>query len=85
MEPIKGIGPKTALKLLREHDNIEGVLAHIKDSGKKITIPEVWPFEEAREIFKRPDVKNGKDQELTWKAPDVEKLVEFMCGSKGFK
>lgn len=64
MEPIKGIGPKTALKLLREHENIEGVLKHIQESGKKITVPEVWPFEAAREIFKRPEVVDGKEQEV---------------------
>jgi flap endonuclease-1 len=65
MEPIKGIGPKTALKLLREHENIEGVLKHIKDSGKKITVPEVWPYEEARAIFRKPDVVEGKEQEVS--------------------
>lgn len=64
MESIKGIGPKTALKLLREHENIEGVLKHIKDSGKKIVVPEVWPFEEARKIFKNPDVVHGKEQDV---------------------
>ncbi|UZJ53428.1 hypothetical protein CBS101457_002748 [Exobasidium rhododendri] len=84
MEPIKGIGPKTALKLLRDHENIEGVLKHIKDSGKKITVPEVWPYEEARAIFKKPDVVVGKEQDLKWEPPDVEGLVSFMCGSKGF-
>lgn len=65
MEQIKGIGPKTALKLLREHDNIEGVLKHIKESGKKITVPEVWPYEEARAIFKGPDVQKGDDLDVS--------------------
>lgn len=84
MDPIKGMGPKTALKLIREHKTIEGVLEHIKDSGKKMVVPEVWPYEEAREIFRRPDVTKGADMEIKWEAPDVEGLVQFMCTDRGF-
>lgn len=65
MEPIKGMGPKTALKLLRDHENIEGVLNHIKESGKKMVVPELWPYEEARAIFRKPEVVEGKDQEVS--------------------
>lgn len=84
MDQIKGMGPKTALKLLREHGSIEGVLEHIKDSGKKMVVPEVWPYEEARQIFKSPDVAKGDEVEIKWEAPDVEGLVNFMCGDRGF-
>lgn len=64
MDPIKGMGPKTALKLLREHETIEGVLEHIKDSGKKMVVPDVWPYQEAREIFRKPDVAKGEELEV---------------------
>jgi flap endonuclease-1 len=30
LEPIKGVGPKTALKLIREHGDLGGVLAHLR-------------------------------------------------------
>jgi len=36
----KGIGPKTALKLIREHKNIETILKHV--DSKKYGIPESW-------------------------------------------
>lgn len=39
-DTIKGVGPKTALKLIREHKNIETILKHL--DGKKFTIPEDW-------------------------------------------
>ncbi|PWN31697.1 putative DNA repair endonuclease rad2 [Meira miltonrushii] len=84
MDPIKGMGPKTALKLIREHKTIEGVLEHIKDSGKKMVVPEVWPYEEAREIFRKPDVTAGAEMDIKWEAPDVEGLVQFMCTDRGF-
>lgn len=30
LEPAKGVGPKTALKLMREHGTLENVVAHIR-------------------------------------------------------
>jgi flap endonuclease-1 len=30
LEPIKGVGPKTALKLIREHGDLAGVLEHLR-------------------------------------------------------
>lgn len=40
-DPIKGIGPKTALKLVREHGSIEKILENIGDASK-YTIPDDW-------------------------------------------
>lgn len=31
LEPIKGVGPKTALKLVREHGGLKEVLEHLKE------------------------------------------------------
>ncbi|KAE8220685.1 hypothetical protein CF319_g5821 [Tilletia indica] len=85
LDSIKGIGPKTALKLIRDHGNIEAVLEHLRTEGKKsIVVPEVWPYEEARKLFKNPDTQKGDDLELKWEAPDVEGLVKFLCQDKGF-
>eukprot|EP00588_Corethron_pennatum_P011105 CAMPEP_0194272680 /NCGR_PEP_ID=MMETSP0169-20130528/6175_1 /TAXON_ID=218684 /ORGANISM="Corethron pennatum, Strain L29A3" /LENGTH=408 /DNA_ID=CAMNT_0039015399 /DNA_START=50 /DNA_END=1276 /DNA_ORIENTATION=- len=39
-DPIRGVGPKTALKLIREHKNIETILQNISD--KKYTVPAEW-------------------------------------------
>ncbi len=38
---IKGIGPKNALKLIREFKNIESILVHL-EKGKKYDIPADW-------------------------------------------
>ena len=45
-DSIGGIGPKTALKLIREHKCIETILDHIKDE-KKYRIPDEWIPKEA--------------------------------------
>ena len=39
-DTIKGVGPKTALKLIREHKNIETILKNM--DSNKYTIPEGW-------------------------------------------
>lgn len=86
LDPIKGIGPKTALKLVKEHGTLEKVIEHLKAEDKKsIKIPEFWPFEEAREIFREPNVQKADNLELKWEAPDVDGLVKFLCQDKGFR
>lgn len=39
-DTIRGVGPKTALKLIREHGSIEQIISKI--DGKKFTVPESW-------------------------------------------
>mmetsp|Transcript_19185 Transcript_19185/g.55834 ORF Transcript_19185/g.55834 Transcript_19185/m.55834 type:complete len:455 (-) Transcript_19185:211-1575(-) len=70
-DTIRGIGPKTALKLIREHENIEGVLEWIKREGKekKYGIPDGYipqeikrrEMEEARK--KREEEADTDDDE----------------------
>lgn len=31
LEPIKGVGPKSALKLIREYGGLAGVVAHLRE------------------------------------------------------
>ncbi|OSC97232.1 PIN domain-like protein [Trametes coccinea BRFM310] len=98
LEPIKGVGPKSALKLIREHGTLGKVMEHLKEKvaekeetaeeGKKkkggIQIPEEWPWEEAKKVFEKPDVTPADELELEWKSPDIEGLVDFLVKEKGF-
>ncbi|KAL3909249.1 MAG: hypothetical protein SGILL_008160 [Bacillariaceae sp.] len=63
---IKGIGPKTALKLIREHGSIEKILPTL--DRKKYTIPSDW----------LPDEKSGNDdgENTTDDEGDDEKAKE---------
>jgi len=81
-DSIRGIGPKRAIELIQKHRSIEGILAAL--DTKKYTVPENWPFVEARRLFVEPDVADAKDLEIKWSEPDEDALVEYMCGSKGF-
>ncbi|RAL50097.1 hypothetical protein DM860_007771 [Cuscuta australis] len=82
-DSIRGIGPQTALKLVRQHGSLESILENI--NKERYQIPNEWPYEEARRLFKEPLVLKGDDQpELKWGAPDEEGLVEFLVDQNGF-
>ncbi|QIW98733.1 hypothetical protein AMS68_004251 [Peltaster fructicola] len=85
VDPVKGIGPKVALGLIREYKNLESVVEHIKTSSK-YTLPEDWPYKEARLLFLEPDVRQADDPlcDFKWENPDVDGLVKFLVEEKGF-
>ena len=81
-DSIKGIGPKSAVQLIQKHRNIETVLENIDKT--RHPIPEDWPYKDARELFKKPDVIPGESIQLKWAKPDEEALVDYMVRQKGF-
>lgn len=81
-ESIRGIGPKRAIDLIKEHKSIEKIIENI--DTKKYIVPENWPYQRARELFLNPDVTDAKDIDLQWKEPDEEGLIQYMCNEKGF-
>ncbi|CAI9594659.1 unnamed protein product [Staurois parvus] len=76
-ETIRGIGPKRAIELIKQHRSIEEVLDNI--DLKKYSIPENWLYKEARQLFLEPEVVDINDMELKWQDPDEAGLVAFMC------
>ena len=85
VDPVKGVGPSTALKLIRDHGTLEKVVEHMK-SSTKYTIPDDWPYADARLLFLEPDVRPADDPacDVKWDAPDVEGLVKFLVEEKHF-
>mmetsp|Transcript_27356 Transcript_27356/g.38172 ORF Transcript_27356/g.38172 Transcript_27356/m.38172 type:complete len:373 (-) Transcript_27356:107-1225(-) len=81
---IRGIGPKSAYKLIKEHKNIETVLENINKEKYKIN-KEAFLFQEARALFKNPDVVDVGADEIKWIDPDEEGVVKFLCNEKGFE
>ncbi|XP_051883225.1 flap endonuclease 1 [Pristis pectinata] len=81
-ESIRGIGPKRAIDLIRQHKSIEDIIKNIDTS--KYTVPEDWMYREARQLFLQPEVVQPESVELRWTEPDEEQLVAFMCGEKQF-
>ncbi len=73
---VKGIGPKTALKLLKDYNDIE----NIAQSKPSLEVPE--NYMEIRRIFLKPEVSD--DYKLEWRTPDVGEVVSFLCGERDF-
>ena len=74
-EGVKGIGVKTALKLIREKGSIEKVVEE-----KKIVIePSV---EQIKQLFLNPKVTD--DYEIRWKPVDRDKVFSILCDEHDF-
>jgi len=75
-EGVKGIGPKKALKLVKEQGSLENVLSTLKDVE--------FPFDpkEIKKLFLSPDVTS--DYKLEWREPDKGEVVRFLCREHDF-
>ncbi|MCP9261039.1 Flap endonuclease 1 [Dirofilaria immitis] len=71
-----------AFELITKYRCIENILETIDQT--KYPIPKNWQYKEARRLFLEPDVINCENLELVWREPDVEGIVEFLCGEKSF-
>jgi flap endonuclease-1 len=74
-EGIKGIGPKTALKLVKEYEDLEGMPDTV---AYKIPLE----YQEIRKIFMEPNVT--KNYSISSDDLDRNGLIKFLCGEKGF-
>jgi len=72
---IKGIGPKTALKLIKKHGSIENLPAVIKSNLSK-------NYEEVRNIFLNPPVL--QDYTFEYGELQEEALHHFLCKERDF-
>lgn len=72
---IKGIGPKTALKLVKRHGSLE----HFPDNLKE-KLPQ--DLETLRSIFLHPKVK--LDYSILQQPMNADALFKFLCDERGF-
>jgi flap endonuclease-1 len=70
-----GIGPKTALKLVKENGRLENI-EKIKSQLQEV------PYQEIRNIFLNPE--NPKVDEIKFGEVDREKVLDFLCVDKSF-
>ena len=75
-DSIKGLGPKTALKLIKQYGTIETALPHIEGLTYEDKIAQI------REIFLHPQVTD--EYKIEWKEPNEAGLLEFLCSEKEF-
>ena len=70
-----GIGPKTALKLIKENGKLENI------QKIKHLLPEV-PYQEIRNIFLKPEAP--KVDKIDFSEVNREKVLDFLCVDKSF-
>jgi len=72
---IEGVGPKTALKLIKEHGRLEDLPVDVRSKvdGR---------YEDVRAIFLKPEVTSDYDTRGTPLRED--ELYRFLCDQKGF-
>jgi flap endonuclease-1 len=75
-EGVKGLGPKTALKLVKEHGSLEKALPHIKNAEFPVKPQTI------KEIFLHPNVSDN--YEIEWRKPDEEAVIDFICRERDF-
>ncbi len=83
-EGIEGIGPKTALRIVKESKSLDDIVRYLDAKGKSF---DVSP-EEVEKIFIEPETAEIKKDELREKiksaSPDKESIIKFMCEEHGF-
>ena len=92
-DTIRGIGPKKAFTLIKQHKCIEEVLKHIDQA--KYPPPADWlpagveegeepMFVRARKLFQMHEVTPGADVTLSWAPCDDAQLKSFLVDKFGF-
>ncbi|MHA1238678.1 MAG: flap endonuclease-1 [Candidatus Odinarchaeia archaeon] len=74
-EGVKGIGPRTALKLIKKYGKLEEII-----KAKNLSIDA--PIDEIRALFLKPNVTN--EYTLRWHPPSDDDVVEILCNEHDF-
>jgi len=74
-EGVRGIGPKTALRLVRRHGRLEDL-----PGGVRARLPP--HYEEVRRLFLEPRVTD--DYRVEWGRLREDELYRFLCDRRGF-
>lgn len=71
---LSRVGPKTALKLIKEKGDLEAILVDLEEKIER--------FAEIRELFLQPFVT--EDYEIKMKKPRVDEIVSFLVSERDF-
>jgi flap endonuclease-1 len=84
---IGGMGPQTAYKMMKKHENLEGVLVELQKRPDKYEIPvgEHFDYVKARDLFLHSTDVEDRDEiknRIKVKNPDLPNLILMMRSTK---
>ncbi|MEM2961380.1 MAG: flap endonuclease-1 [Candidatus Bathyarchaeia archaeon] len=75
-EGIKGVGPKSALKLIKTYGSLEAALPAIQNAEFPVDPVKI------KDIFMHPSVTDN--YKIVLREPNVKEVVNFLCGERDF-
>jgi flap endonuclease-1 len=75
---IEGVGPKTALKLVKKYNEFEDIIEYLEQKNKEIT----FNYKEVENIFLKPNV----DMSIKYETPEInkEKIYQILVDKSNF-
>jgi flap endonuclease-1 len=80
---VSGIGPKTAIKLIKEHKSIENIINNNIQFRKKPIDLDLAKILQVQNIFLKPEIKKDFDKPK-WRRPNPELIKEILCERHDF-
>ncbi|MCD6549152.1 flap endonuclease-1 [Candidatus Micrarchaeota archaeon] len=77
---VKGIGPKTALKLVRKYDSLDGLLEFVENKYGYVFPEDVQSI---IEFFRKPKIKEDLPN-IELRRPDEARIKELLCDVHNF-
>jgi len=74
---IKGIGPKTALGLIKKHQNLENVISN-EENNFVLRDLSSGVIKKVRKIFLLPEVLDNCS-DVYWNPPNESRVIELLC------
>lgn len=84
VDGIGGIGPVTALNLMRKHKTLEQVVNIIKQGKTKYKLPQEYPVDQLRNMFVDPEIEKGDQILLKWAKPDELQIKKILVEENQF-
>jgi flap endonuclease-1 len=75
---INGIGPKTALKLIKKYENMENIINH-KDEEFNFSNLNTELITQIRKLFLLPEVIDVFEEDIFWNPPDSSHIFHLLC------
>lgn len=82
---LQKVGPTTAIKLIAQHGSLDKVMAAkaLPEAARK-SVPDDWPYDQARQLFLQPDVAAATKEDLAQKEAKFDELRTFLIHRHSF-